>query len=62
MSCDQHPLVNDFPERQVRIQMKEQIDRMKRRKILVDDEFVASDEGDSLEQPTIKKNVDGGII
>ena len=30
--CLQHPFVNDFNERQVRIQIKDQIDRMKRKK------------------------------
>ena len=30
--CPQHPFVNDFNERQVRIQIKDQIDRMKRKK------------------------------
>ena len=48
--------MNDFNERAVRIQIKDQIDRMKRRK--VEDEFYysGSDEGEgSLEQPTIKK-------
>ncbi|XP_019864172.1 PREDICTED: misshapen-like kinase 1 [Amphimedon queenslandica] len=48
-----HPFVNDFPERQVRIQMKDQIDRMKRKKVM--DDHLSSDEEGSLEQPTIKK-------
>ena len=43
----QHPLVNDFNERSIRIQMK---DRMKHE----EDWNVGSDEGGSfLEQPTI---------
>ena len=43
--------------------MKDQIDRMKRKKIEDEDDWnVGSDEGgDSLEQPTIKKGGDSGI-
>ena len=42
--------------------MKDQIDRMKRKKIEDEDDWnIGSDEGgDSLEQPTIKKGGDSG--
>jgi serine/threonine protein kinase len=52
-----HPFVNDFSERQVRIQMKDQIDRMKRKKVVEDDisPGLSDEGGDSLEQPTIRK-------
>ena len=59
----QHPFTVEFVERQVRIQIKDQIDRMKRRK--VDEyEYSGSDEGSgggSLDHPTIKKS-DEGVI
>ena len=67
MWCDylfghtQHPFTVEFVERQVRIQIKDQIDRMKRRK--VDEyEYSGSDEeygGGSLYHPTIKKSDEG---
>lgn len=41
----------------MRIQMKDQIDRMKRKKVL-DDQWSSDEEG-SLEQPTIKKGGSG---
>ena len=57
----QHPFTVEFVERQVRIQIKDQIDRMKRRK--VDEyEYSGSDEesgGGSLDHPTIKKSDEG---
>eukprot|EP00731_Ephydatia_muelleri_P029557 Em0021g80a len=54
-----HPFSVEFVERQVRVQIKDQIDRMKRRK--VDEyEYSGSDEegsgGGSLDHPTIKKS------
>lgn len=53
---DQHPFVSEFNERLARVQIKDQIDRMKRKKITDEYEWSGSDEGgDSLEQPTIKK-------
>ena len=56
VSSPQHPFVTDFSERVARIQIKDQIDRMKRKKVLDEYEWSGSDEGgDSLEQPTIKK-------
>ena len=52
--------MTDFSERTARIQIKDQIDRMKRKKVQDEYEWSGSDEGgDSLEQPTIKK---GGQI
>ena len=48
--------MTDFSERSARIQIKDQIDRMKRKKVQDEYEWSGSDEGgDSLEQPTIKK-------
>ena len=54
----QHPLVNDFNERSIR-----KIDRMKRKKIEDEEDWNigSNEEGDSLEQPTIKKGGDSGI-
>lgn len=54
-----HPFSVEFVERQVRVQIKDQIDRMKRRN--VDEyEYSGSDEegsgGGSLDHPTIKKS------
>ena len=61
----QHPFSVEFVERQVRVQIKDQIDRMKRRK--VDEyEYSGSDEegsgGGSLDHPTIKKSDEGVAI
>ena len=56
----QHPFVTEFTERQVRIQIKDQIDRMKRKKIADEYEYSGSDEeGGSLDPPTVKKHGDG---
>lgn len=53
--------MTDFNERQVRIQIKDQIDRMKRKKIADEYEYSGSDEeGGSLDMPTVKKG-DGGL-
>ncbi len=52
--------MTDFNERQVRIQIKDQIDRMKRKKISDEYEYSGSDEeGGSLDLPTVKKHGDG---
>ncbi len=56
----QHPFVTEFNERGVRISLREQIDRMKRKKASDDDEYSGSEEDPSLEQPTIKKHGAGG--
>ena len=56
----QHPFVTDFNERSVRIQLKDQIDRMRRKKLTDDYEYSGSDEeGGSLDPPTIKKGGEG---
>lgn len=62
-SCSaQHPFVTDFNERSVRIQIKEQIDRMKRKKTSDEFDYSGSDEeGGSLDPPTIKKQGDGRL-
>ena len=52
----QHPFVTEFNDRSVRISIREQIDRMKRKKTSEDYEYSGSDEDPSLEQPTIKKH------
>ncbi len=53
----QHPFVTEFNERQVRIQIKDQIDRMKRKKISDENQYRGSDEeGRTLDMPTVKKN------
>lgn len=52
--------MTDFSERQVRIQIKDQIDRMKRKKQSEEYEWSGSeDEGGSLDPPTVKKH--GGM-
>ena len=52
----QHPFVTEFNERLVRIQMKDQIDIMKRKKISPTEQYSSGEgEGDSLDPPTIKK-------
>lgn len=54
-----HPFITDFNERQVRIQIKDQIDRMKRKKISDEYEYSGSDEeGGSLDPPTVRKQGD----
>lgn len=51
-----HPFVTEFNERVVRIQMKDQIDIMKRKKISPSEQYSSGEgEGDSLDPPTIKK-------
>ena len=56
----QHPFITDFNERQVRIQIKDQIDRMKRKKSSDEYEYSGSDEeGGSLDPPTVRKQGDG---
>ena len=55
--------MTDFSERQVRIQIKDQIDRMKRKKISDEFEYSGSDEeGGSLDPPTVKKHGDGELL
>ena len=55
--------MTEFNERNVRIQIKDQIDRMKRKKLSDDYEFSGSDEeGSSLDPPTIKKQGAGEIL
>ena len=52
----QHPLITDLNERSVRIQIKDQIDRMKRKKLTdVYDMSGSDEEGGSLDPPTIRK-------
>jgi len=51
----QHPFVTEFNERSVRISIREQIDRMKRKKASDDYEYSGSEEDPSLEQPTIRR-------
>ena len=52
----QHPLITELPERNVRIQIKDQIDRMRRKKLTEEYEYSGSDEEPgSLDPPTIKK-------
>lgn len=52
----QHPLITELNERSVRIQIKDQIDRMKRKKLTEMYDLSGSDEeGGSLDPPTIKK-------
>lgn len=52
----QHPFITDFNERSVRLQIKDQIDRMKRKKLTdVYDLSGSDEEGGSLDPPTIKK-------
>ena len=59
----QHPFVTDFSDRQVRIQIKDQIDRMKRKKQLDEYEWSGSeDEGGSLDPPTVKKHGEGVCV
>ena len=59
----QHPFVTDFSDRQVRIQIKDQIDRMKRKKQLDEYEWSGSeDEGSSLDPPTVKKHGEGVCV
>ena len=54
--CTQHSFVTDFNERVVRIQLKDQIDIMKRKKIAPTEQYSSGEgEGDSLDPPTIKK-------
>ena len=56
LSLSQHPFVTEFNERVVRIQMKDQIDIMKRKKISPSEQYSSGEgEGDSLDPPTIKK-------
>ena len=48
--------MTDFNERVVRIQLKDQIDIMKRKKIALTEQYSSGEgEGDSLDPPTIKK-------
>lgn len=48
--------MTEFNERVVRIQMKDQIDIMKRKKISPSEQYSSGEgEGDSLDPPTIKK-------
>lgn len=55
-----HPFVTEFNERSVRVSIREQIDRMKRKKASDDYEYSGSEEDPSLEQPTIKKGGGAG--
>ena len=60
-SSIQHPLITDLNDRSVRIQIKDQIDRMKRKKLTDEYEYSGSDEeGGSLDPPTVKKQ--GGMF
>ena len=55
--------MTDFSDRQVRIQIKDQIDRMKRKKQLDEYEWSGSeDEGGSLDPPTVKKHGEGVCV
>ena len=55
--------MTDFSDRQVRIQIKDQIDRMKRKKQLDEYEWSGSeDEGSSLDPPTVKKHGEGVCV
>ena len=50
-------MITDLNERSVRIQMKDQIDRMKRKKLTdVYDMSGSDEEGGSLDPPTVRKN------
>ena len=51
----QHPFVTEFNERAVRVQMKDQLDRMKR-EIRYFDDPLSDEEGGSLDPPTVKKH------
>ncbi|CAI7997160.1 Misshapen-like kinase 1 [Geodia barretti] len=52
-----HPFVTEFNERAVRIQVRDQLDRVKR-EVQIFDEQLSDEEGGSLEIPTIKKGGD----
>ncbi len=56
----QHPFVTEFNERGCRVSLREQIDRMKRKKASDDYEYSGSEEDPSLEQPTIRRHGAGG--
>ena len=52
----QHPFITELNERSVRIQIKDQIDRMKRKKLTdVYDMSGSDEEGGSLDPPTVRK-------
>lgn len=52
----QHPLITELNERSVRLQFKDQIDRMKRKELTNMYDLSGSDEeGGSMDPPTIKK-------
>ncbi len=56
--CPQHPFVNDFNERQVRIQIKDQIDRMKRKKGWLQSQLAADHMTCCASLPTTAQGLD----
>lgn len=52
----QHPFVTEFNERAVRVQVKDQLDRVKREVRQHFDEPLSDEEGGSLDPPTVKKH------
>ena len=54
----QHQFVTEFNERAVRVQIKDQLDRMKR-EVRYIDEPLSDEEGGSLDPPTVRKQGEG---
>lgn len=54
----QHPFVTEFNERSVRVQVRDQLDRVKREVRYFDDPL-SDEEGGSLDPPTVKKHGEG---